>query len=136
MVCSRCSLPSAKHNAAHNYERALPHTMMRTMPVNFLFCRAGNGIIWTHAPTSHLTFLPQLPTYPQKTFSTIQTLNSAVSQFLRCIILTLNFQYLLSLSESLSLFACHFMSRAKKTIQIYLQIGKTYKLGRTVIVTR
>ena len=24
----------------------------------------------------------------------------------------------------------------KKTIQIYLQIGKTYKLGRTVIVTR
>ena len=28
------------------------------------------------------------------------------------------------------------MREILKTIQIYLQIGKTYKLGRTVIVTR
>ena len=103
-------LHSAKHNAtqnhsvhnwayiaAHNCVHNDVHIKDETHNAAEL---SGNIFIWTKVfqqyscyctgnialpdlPT-YLNFLPHLPTYLQKTLSTIQTLNKAVSQFLRC----------------------------------------------------
>ena len=48
----------AKHNAAHhswvyNAAHYHAHKMTCTLPLNFLYCRAGNGIILTHTPNFH-----------------------------------------------------------------------------------
>ena len=76
LLCqAQCRTPSWAYNAAHNYAHIAAHNdahkMTCTMPLNFLNCRAGNGIIWTHAPTFHncslsnfLTYSPDLPTWP------------------------------------------------------------------------
>ena len=74
-MSAQCRTQLWAHNATHNCERTMPHTivsaecctqlwaqnaahycegrMPRTMPLNFLSCRAGNGIILTLLQTLH-----------------------------------------------------------------------------------
>ena len=67
--------------------------MNKFFTTTFLFSPSGNMNTDTDTNISCLTALaalPHLPTYLQKTFSTIQKLNRAVSQFLRCFLPSFN----------------------------------------------
>ena len=59
-IPNHATLPHTIHNASHNCERTLPHTMLRTMPLNFLNCRTGNRIILTHIAAHNSQWLTQL----------------------------------------------------------------------------
>ena len=84
--CYDITSSTIAYNATHNSKCRT----QCTMPHNIYLTNQPDLSTWPGYPT----YLPDLPTWPthltKKTFSTIQTLTRAVSQFMRCFVYLLN----------------------------------------------